>query len=363
MWIKRRKTRVIKVGDVSIGGDNPIVVQSMTNTFTEDLEATVSQIKELEKVGCEIVRVAVPSVQAAENLSLIKKRISIPLIADIHFDYRLAILSMEMGADGIRINPGNIGGVEKVRAVIKVARERQVPIRIGVNTGSLPSEILNRYGYPSAEAVVETALNYMKFFEDEGFTNMKFSLKGSDIKTTVLANKLFASYCDYPIHIGITEAGTVLSGAVKSAAGIGILLYEGIGDTVRVSLSAHPKVEVKVAFKILSSLGLRSYGVDVISCPTCGRCQVNLPDVALKVEEALEHVKVPVTVAVMGCAVNGPGEASFADAGIAAAGERFILFVKGKVAGKFNEEDAIKKLVEEVERIADERKKQHQGFS
>ncbi|WP_297445634.1 flavodoxin-dependent (E)-4-hydroxy-3-methylbut-2-enyl-diphosphate synthase [Desulfurobacterium sp.] len=355
MWIKRRKSRVIKVGNVPIGGDNPIVVQSMTNTFTEDLKSTVAQVKELERVGCEIVRVAVPSVEAAENIPLIKKEITIPLIADIHFDYKLAILSIEKGADGIRINPGNIGGMDKVREVIKAANERSIPIRIGVNTGSLPKEILNKYGRPCDEALAETALSYMKFFEDEGFTNMKFSLKGSDIKTTVLANKLFASSCDYPIHIGITEAGTILSGAVKSAAGIGILLYEGIGDTVRVSLSAHPKIEVKVAFKILSSLGLRNYGVDVISCPTCGRCQIDLPKIALEVEEALEHIKVPVSVAVMGCAVNGPGEASFADVGIAAAGDKFIFFVNGKVVGKFDEKEAIERLVKEVERIANEK--------
>ncbi|WP_144444034.1 flavodoxin-dependent (E)-4-hydroxy-3-methylbut-2-enyl-diphosphate synthase [Desulfurobacterium indicum] len=361
MWIVRRKSRVIKVGNVPIGGGYPIVVQSMTNTFTEDLEATVNQIKELEKVGCEIVRVAVPTVEAVDNIPLIKKKIGIPLIADIHFDYRLAIKSIEKGADGIRINPGNIGGMDKVKEVIKVAGERNIPIRIGVNTGSLPKEILNKYGYPSAEAVAETALNYMKFFEDEDFINMKFSLKGSDIKTTVLANRIFASSCNYPIHIGITEAGTVLSGAVKSAAGIGILLYEGIGDTVRVSLSAHPKIEVKVAFKILSSLGLRDYGVDVISCPTCGRCQVDLPRIALEVEEALEHIKTPVSVAVMGCAVNGPGEASFADVGIAAAGEKFILFAGGKVIGKYKEEEAIKRLVGEVERVANE--KENKSFS
>jgi len=355
VWINRRKSKVIYIGNVPIGGNYPIVVQSMTNTFTEDLEKTVAQIKELEKVGCEIVRVTVPTKEAAENIKKIKEKISIPLIADIHFDHKLAILSMEKGADGIRINPGNIGSKDKVREVIRVAAERKIPIRIGVNTGSLPKNIIIKYGYPSPEAMVETALGYMKFFEDEGFTNMKFSLKGSDIKTTVIANELFAKENEYPIHIGITEAGTVLSGAVKSATGIGILLYKGIGDTLRVSLSAHPKIEVKVAFKILSSLGLRKVGVDVISCPTCGRCVVDLPELALEVEEALEHIKAPVTVAVMGCAVNGPGEASFADAGIAAAGDRFILFSKGKIVGKYSEKEAVKKLIEEVERIAVEK--------
>ncbi|SNR90531.1 flavodoxin-dependent (E)-4-hydroxy-3-methylbut-2-enyl-diphosphate synthase [Desulfurobacterium atlanticum] len=355
MWIKKRTSKVIYVGNVPIGGENPIVVQSMTNTFTEDVKATVNQIKELEKVGCEIVRVAVPTKEAAENIKKIKEKISIPLIADIHFDHKLAILSIEKGTDGIRINPGNIGSQDKVREIIKVATERNIPIRIGVNTGSLPKNILAKYGHPSPEAVVETALNYMKFFEDEGFTNMKFSLKGSDIRTTVIANELFAKKCKYPIHIGITEAGTVLSGAVKSATGIGILLYKGIGDTLRVSLSSHPKVEVKVAFKILSSLGLRKVGVDVISCPTCGRCVVNLPELALKIEEALEHIKAPVSVAVMGCAVNGPGEASFADVGIAAAGNTFILFSQGKIIGKYPEKEVVEKLIKEVERVAVEK--------
>lgn len=351
-WIKRRKTKTIYVGNVPIGSEHPIVVQSMTNTFTEDVETTVAQIKELEKVGCEVVRVAVPSVRAAEALKEIKKRISIPLIADIHFDHKLALLSIENGADCIRINPGNIGESWKVKEIISLAKERGISIRIGVNSGSIPKEILAKYGKPSPEALAETALNYAKFFEDNDFTNIKFSLKGSEVKSTVIANKIFAEKTDYPIHIGITEAGTLISGAVKSAVGVGILLYEGIGDTVRISLSTSPKEEVKIAYKILSALELKKRGVEVISCPTCGRCMVDVETIAKEVEKRLEHIEKPLKVAVMGCAVNGPGEARFADVGIAGAGDYFILFVKGKVIEKLSEEAALERLVEEIEKTA-----------
>ncbi len=353
-WIKRRKTKTIYVGNVPIGSEHPIVVQSMTNTFTEDVETTVAQIRELEKVGCEVVRVAVPSVKAAEALKEIKKRISIPLIADIHFDHKLALLSIENGADCIRINPGNIGESWKVKEIISLAKERGISIRIGVNSGSIPKEILAKYGKPSPETLAETALNYARFFEDNDFTNIKFSLKGSEVKSTVIANKIFAEKTDYPIHIGITEAGTLISGAVKSAVGVGILLYEGIGDTVRISLSTSPKEEVKIAYKILSALELRKRGVEVISCPTCGRCMVDVETIAKEVERKLEHIEKPLKVAVMGCAVNGPGEARFADVGIAGAGDYFILFVKGKVIEKLSEEAALERLVEEVEKIAGE---------
>jgi len=353
-WIRRRQTRTVWVGNVPIGSSHPISVQSMTNTFTEDVEATVAQIKELEKVGCEIVRVAVPSQQAAKAIKEIKGRISVPLVADVHFDHRLALLSIENGADCVRINPGNIGSWEKVKEIVKLASERNVSIRVGVNSGSIPKEILKKHGAPTSQALFETAMDYAKRFEDWGFRNLKFSLKGSDVKTTVIANKLFASKTDYPLHIGITEAGTLLSGAVKSAVGIGILLYEGIGDTVRVSLSTNPKEEVKVAYKILSALELRRRGVEVISCPTCGRCLVDVESLAEEVERRLEHVEKPLKVAVMGCAVNGPGEAQFADVGIAGAGEKFILFVKGRVIDKLSQEEALKRLVEEVERIARE---------
>ena len=353
-WIKRRKTKTIYVGNVPIGSEHPIVVQSMTNTFTEDIETTVAQIKELEKVGCEIVRVAVPSVKAAEALKEIKKRISIPLIADIHFDHKLALLSIENSADCIRINPGNIGESWKVKEIISLAKERGISIRIGVNSGSIPKEILAKYGKPSPEALAETALNYAKFFEDNDFTNIKFSLKGSEVKSTVIANKIFAEKTDYPIHIGITEAGTLISGAVKSAVGVGILLYEGIGDTVRISLSTSPKEEVKIAYKILSALELKKRGVEVISCPTCGRCMVDVETIAKEVERRLEHIEKPLKVAVMGCAVNGPGEARFADVGIAGAGDYFILFVKGRVIEKLTEEAALERLVEEIEKTARE---------
>ncbi len=353
-WIERRKTKTVYVGNVPIGSEHPIVVQSMTSTFTEDVETTVAQIKELEKVGCEVVRVAVPSAEAADSLKEIKKRVSIPVIADIHFDHRLALLSIESGADCIRINPGNIGADWKVKEIISLARERGISIRVGVNSGSIPKEILAKYGSPSPEALAETALNYAKFFEDNQFTNLKFSLKGSDVKTTVLANRIFAEKTDYPIHIGITEAGTFLSGTIKSSVGIGILLYLGIGDTLRVSLSVHPKEEVKVAYKILSALDLRKRGVEVISCPTCGRCLVDVESIAREVERRLEHIEKPLKVAVMGCAVNGPGEASFADVGIAGAGDYFILFVKGKVVTHLSEEEAIERLVKEVEKLAKE---------
>jgi len=354
-WIERRKTRTIWVGDVPIGSSHPIAVQSMTNTFTEDVPATVAQIKELQRVGCEIVRVAVPSAGAARAIPKIKEQISIPLIADIHFDHKLALLSIEEGADCVRINPGNIGAQWKVKEIAALAKERGVSIRVGVNAGSIPAELLNKYGSPTPEALAEAALNYAKLFEDWGFTELKFSLKGSDVKTTVIANKIFASQTDYPIHIGITEAGTFISGAVKSAVGIGILLYEGIGDTLRVSLTTHPKEEVKIAYKILSALELRRRGVEVISCPTCGRCLVDVEGLAKEVEERLEHIKEPIKVAVMGCAVNGPGEARFADVGIAGAGSYFILFVKGKVIGKLSQEEALERLVEEVEKLAEGR--------
>lgn len=353
-WIERRKTRTVWVGSVPVGGSHPVVVQSMTNTYTEDVESTVKQIKELERVGCELVRVAVPTPEAARAVKAIKERIGISLIADIHFDHRLALLAIESGADCVRINPGNIGSREKVKEIVELARERGVAIRVGVNSGSIPKELLFKFGAPVPEALAEAALSYAKMFEDWGFTNLKFSLKGSEVKSTVVANKIFAEQTDYPLHIGITEAGTLLSGAVKSAVGVGILLYQGIGDTVRISLSADPKEEVKVAYKILSALDLRHRGVEVISCPTCGRCMVNVESLAREVEKRLEHVEKPLKVAVMGCAVNGPGEAKFADVGIAGAGEHFILFVKGKVVGKLSQEEALNRLVEEVEKVAGE---------
>jgi len=351
-WIKRRPTRTVWVGGVPIGSRHPIVVQSMTSTATENVAETVNQIKALERVGCELVRVAVPSREAALAIPKIKEQVRVPLIADVHFDHRLALLALETGADCVRINPGNIGERWKVKEVVELAKERRAAIRVGVNSGSIPKELLNKYGAPTAQALAEAALNYAKMFEDWGFTNLKFSIKGSEVKSTVLANKLFASQTDYPLHVGITEAGTLLSGAVKSAVGIGILLYLGIGDTLRVSLSASPVEEVKVAYKILSALDLRHRGVEVISCPTCGRCTVDVERLAAEVEKRLEGVEKPLKIAVMGCAVNGPGEAKFADAGLAGAGSTFLLFFKGKVVAKgLSQEEALNRLLEEVEKL------------
>ncbi len=353
-WIKRRKTKSINVGNVPIGSGHPISVQSMTSTSTENIDATVSQIKDLEAAGCEIVRVAVPTREAANAISAIKKRINIPVVADIHFDYKLAIMSIEKGADCIRINPGNIGEDYKVKEIISAARERKIPIRIGVNSGSIPKTILRKYKEPNAEALSETALNYASFFEDNDFLNIKFSLKASDVKTTIMANEMFASKTDYPLHIGITESGTFISGTVKSSVGIGILLYKGIGDTIRVSLSTNPVEEVKVAYRILSALGIRKRGVEVISCPTCGRCTVDVFGISREVEKRLSDIKKPIKVAVMGCAVNGPGEASFADVGIAGAGGHFVLFKKGKVICKLKQDEALDRLVEEAREIAED---------
>lgn len=336
----RKKTKVIKLGNLKIGGDNPITVQSMTNTDTRDIEATINQIKSLESAGCEIIRVAVVDEEAAKSIRFIKDKIKIPLIADIHFDYRLAILSMENGADGIRINPGNIGKAEYVKKVIDAAKMHDVAIRIGVNSGSLEKELKSKYGV-SAKAMVESALKYQQFFEDKGFENMKFSLKASNVMMTIEAYREFSKRSDYPLHLGVTEAGTFFSGTIKSAVGIGTLLAEGIGDTLRVSLTADPVEEVRVGFEILKALGLRERGVDIVSCPTCGRCEINLVELAKKVEKALVVFDKKISVAVMGCPVNGPGEAREADYGIAGGRGVGIIFKKGKVVKKVKEEDLL----------------------
>ncbi|MGA1861318.1 flavodoxin-dependent (E)-4-hydroxy-3-methylbut-2-enyl-diphosphate synthase [Deferribacter thermophilus] len=336
----RKKTKVIKLGNLKIGGDNPITVQSMTNTDTRDIEATINQIKLLESAGCEIIRVAVVDEEAAKSIRFIKDKIKIPLIADIHFDYRLAILSMENGADGIRINPGNIGKAVYVKKVIDAAKMHDVAIRIGVNSGSLEKELKSKYGV-SAKAMVESALKYQQFFEDNGFENMKFSLKASNVMMTIEAYREFSKRSDYPLHLGVTEAGTFFSGTIKSAVGIGTLLAEGIGDTLRVSLTADPLEEVRVGFEILKALGLRERGVDIISCPTCGRCEINLVELAEKVEKALVVFDKKISVAVMGCPVNGPGEAREADYGIAGGRGVGIIFKKGKVVKKVKEEDLL----------------------
>ena len=346
----RRKTHQIAIGDVFIGGGAPISVQSMTNTPTQDVAATVSQIERLTQAGCEIVRVAVPDAEAAEAIAVIKKKVSIPLIADIHFDYRLAIASARAGADGLRINPGNIGGREKVKAVADCARDLNVSIRIGVNAGSLEKDLLKKYQGVTPEAMVESALRHIELLKSLDFHQMKISLKASDVERTVAAYQLLAAETDLPFHIGVTEAGTLYSGIVKSALGIGMLLSKGIGDTIRVSLTRDPVEEVRVGFEILKALGIRQRGPDIISCPTCGRCNIDLFDIVERIEKALMTVSSPIKIAVMGCVVNGPGEAREADIGIAGGEGNGILFRKGKVVKKFPQDQLVDVLLAEVER-------------
>ncbi|MDL1971128.1 MAG: flavodoxin-dependent (E)-4-hydroxy-3-methylbut-2-enyl-diphosphate synthase [Candidatus Desulfofervidaceae bacterium] len=353
--LKMRKTRPIWVGRVQIGGGAPIVVQSMTTTHPADIKATVTQIRQLEETGCEIIRIAVPDESAAQAIPKIKSQISIPLIADIHFDYRLAIKAIEMGADGIRINPGNIGGRENIRAIITLAKKHQTAIRIGVNSGSLEKEFLRQYGGPTPEAMVASALKNINLLEDLNFLNFKISLKSSNVLHTISAYRLLAQKVDYPFHLGVTEAGPPLRSAVKSAIALGTLLQEGIGETIRVSVTGDPVIEMKIAYEILRSLGLRSYGIDLISCPTCGRCQINLVELVEKVERALAGVKAPLKVAVMGCVVNGPGEAKEADIGIAGGKGVGILFKKGIVIRKVKEKDLVWVLAEEVKKMLNTR--------
>ena len=352
----RRKSRQLKLGNMFIGGDAPISVQSMTNTKTENVEATVNQIKELTALGCDIIRCAVPDLRAARALKSIKEQISIPLIADIHFDYKLALEAIASGVDGLRLNPGNIGGKDEVSQVITKASELNIPIRIGVNAGSLPKDILLKYGHPSPEALVEAAWRHIKILEEHDYRNIKISLKAHDVPLTIAAYRLMAAQCDYPLHIGITEAGTVNSGIIKSAVGIGALLAEGIGDTIRVSLTGDPANEIRVAYQILKALGLREYGPTLISCPTCGRTQINLEKLALEVERRLENIKEPITVAVMGCVVNGPGEAREADIGIAGGISEGLIFRKGEIIKKVREEEIIDALFAEIDKILIERK-------
>ena len=347
--IKRKKTRPIKVGDVTVGGLAPISVQSMTNTYTQDIVATVSQIKHLEAAGCEIVRVAVPDEEAAAAISSIKKKITIPLIADIHFDYRLAILSGQAGADGLRINPGNIGSRKKVKAVVDCAKEYGIPIRIGVNSGSLEKDILKKYNGVTAEAMVESAMRHIELLETLDFHAIKISLKASDVWRTVEAYRLLSKKSNLPLHVGVTEAGGLYSGIVKSTLGIGMLLAEGIGDTIRVSLTRDPAEEVRVGYEILKGLAIRQHGPDIISCPTCGRCNIDLFGIAERVEKALLLKSVPIKLAIMGCVVNGPGEAREADIGVAGGDGVGILFRKGKVIKKFPQEKLVDVLLQEVE--------------
>ena len=348
---RRTETRRIQVGTVPIGGGAPIAVQSMTNTDTRDVQATVKQIHQLFDAGCEIVRLAIPDQKAAEAFSEIKSKVEPPLIADIHFDHRLAIAALNGGADGLRINPGNIGGRKAVEKIIDVAGPKKTPIRIGVNAGSLPKKILQKYGHPTPDAMVESAVEYIRLFEDLGFEEIKISLKSSNVMHTITAYELLSREVDYPLHLGITEAGTLISGTVKNAIGIGILLFKGIGDTFRVSLCSDPINEVKVAYEILRALGLRFRGPEFISCPTCGRCEIDLFSVVEEVEKALSHIKASPKIAIMGCVVNGPGEAKEADIGIAGGRGHGLLFKKGKPSGKVPEKALAKVLIEEVKKM------------
>ena len=354
MTFPRRETRQIEVGGVKIGGGAPIVVQSMTDTDTRDIDATAAQIRKLEECGCEIVRVAVPDQEAAAAISDIKRQIRIPLIADIHFDFRLALAALAAGVDGLRINPGNIGSRERVKQVVPAAAERQVPIRIGVNSGSLEKDLLQQYGSATAEAMAESALRHIRILEDLGFQAIKVSLKASDIPRTLQAYRRLAEEVDYPFHAGITEAGSLLSGSVKSAAGLTLLLNEGLADTLRVSLTAPPENEVRVAYRILSSLGIRQRGPDIISCPVCGRCEVDISRIAEEVEQRLSSLAAPLKVAIMGCMVNGPGEAKEADIGLACGRGMGVIFKQGEAWRKLKEDEIVDVLVEEVFLLAGE---------
>jgi len=354
--IKRRKTKKINLDSVPIGGDAPIVVQSMTNTDTRDVKATVAQIKALEEAGCEIIRVALPDKEAVWAIPAIKKKIHLPLIADIHFNYRLAIDAIKHGVAGIRINPGNIAR-DKIVEIIKVAKEREAVIRIGVNAGSLQKDLLLKYGGATAEALVESALKNIELFEDENFGLIKLSLKSSDVSTMIEAYRAIAVKTDYPLHLGVTESGTLVDAAIKSALGIGTLLYEGIGDTIRVSVTGSPVLEIPLAYGILRALKIRMVGPEIISCPTCGRCEIDLLNLTGKIEKALAGRKDYLKVALMGCVVNGPGEAADADIGIAGGNGQGILFKKGKAFKKVKEKDFVKVLLKEINLMIEERKK------
>ncbi|MCI1930830.1 MAG: flavodoxin-dependent (E)-4-hydroxy-3-methylbut-2-enyl-diphosphate synthase [Clostridia bacterium] len=347
----RKNTKAVSVGPLKIGGGNPIVIQSMCNTDTRNAEATIKQILDLEKAGCEIVRVAVPDMAAAEKIGEIKKAIHIPLVADIHFDYRLALEAMRQGVDKIRINPGNIGDEEKIKAVVEMAKERHIPIRIGVNSGSLEKDILEKYSHVTPEALCESALRHVKILEKYDFKDIVISLKSSSVPFSIKAYSLISQRVDYPLHIGITEAGTLYSGTVKSAVGIGAILAMGIGDTIRVSLTGNPVEEIRAAKEILKSLELRKFGVELISCPTCGRTQIDIISIANEVEKRCALINKNIKVAVMGCAVNGPGEAREADIGIAGGKGEGLIFKKGKIIKKVPEDKLIDTLMDEIEKL------------
>ncbi|MGI5989256.1 MAG: flavodoxin-dependent (E)-4-hydroxy-3-methylbut-2-enyl-diphosphate synthase [Lachnospiraceae bacterium] len=346
----RRASKEVHIGDVTIGGNNPIAIQSMTNTRTEDVKATVAQIRKLEKAGCQIIRCTVPTPEAAAALKEIKKQIHIPLVADIHFDYRMAIAAMENGADKIRINPGNIGGADRVKAVVDCAKERNIPIRVGVNSGSLEKDLVEKYGGVTAEGLVESALDKVHMIEDMGYDNLVISIKSSDVMMCVKAHELIADKTDHPLHVGITEAGTLFRGTIKSSVGLALILGQGIGDTIRVSLTDDPVKEVEAAQEILRTLGLRSSGIEVVSCPTCGRTQIDLIGLAKKVEDLVrDYENLNIKVAVMGCVVNGPGEAKEADLGIAGGKGRGLLMRRGEVIATLPEDELLPALKKELD--------------
>ena len=340
----RERTKVVQIGNVKIGGGNPIAIQSMTNTKTEDVDATVAQIHALEKAGCEIIRCAVPTIEAAEALGKIKKQIHIPLVADIHFDYRLAIAAIENGADKIRINPGNIGDASRVQAVVDKAKEHGIPIRDGVNSGSLEKNLVEKYGGVTAEGLVESAMDKVHMIEEMGYDNLVVSIKSSDVLMCVKAHELIADQCKYPLHVGITESGTLLAGNIKSSIGLGLILHQGIGDTIRVSLTGDPTEEIKSAKLILKTLGLRKGGIEVVSCPTCGRTKIDLIGLANQVEQMVADIPLDIKVAVMGCVVNGPGEAKEADIGIAGGIGEGLLIKKGEIVKKVKEDELLETL-------------------
>ncbi|MCG0238004.1 MAG: flavodoxin-dependent (E)-4-hydroxy-3-methylbut-2-enyl-diphosphate synthase [Firmicutes bacterium] len=350
--MKRRKSRPVRVRNLTIGGDAPISVQTMTKCDTRDVQEVLRQIRALEEAGADLVRLAVPNMEAAEALKEIRKGTDMPLVADIHFDYRLALKALEAGVDKLRLNPGNIGGRDRVAVVVREARARGVPIRIGVNAGSLEEEILEKYGYPTAEGLVESALRHVAILEDMDFRDIVISVKASDVRMMIDAYRLLAEKCDYPLHLGVTEAGTPFTGTIKSAVGIGTLLADGIGDTIRVSLAGDPVEEVKVAWEILKSLNLRTRGVNIIACPSCGRVQIDLVKIAREVEERLRHIDVPLNVAVMGCVVNGPGEAAEADVALFGGKGVGMLVVDGQMVRKMTEDEMVDVLVAKVEEMA-----------
>lgn len=349
--IKRKKTRSVRIAQLEIGGDSPISVQSMTNTDTRNAEKTIEQIKRLENEGCELVRVAIPNMESCKNIPIIKEKIKIPLVADIHFDYRLALKSMDYGVDGIRINPGNIKIKENIKNIISLAKKKNIAIRFGINSGSLDTDIIKKFEKPNVGAIIETAEKIVKVIKETKFKNAIFSLKSTNIINTIESNEVFSKKYDYPLHIGITESGFSSQGIVKSSAGLGILLYKGIGDTIRVSLTEDPVKEVKIGYEILQSLGIRKKSINIISCPTCGRCEVDLSEIVKELDKRISNRNKTLTVAVMGCIVNGPGEAKEADIGIAFNKKIGVLFRKGKLIGKYDKYIILNKLLDEIDKF------------